>query len=229
MNVDHLDADQQPRTMSQQVLFIVLGLGLGAVYAALSMGIVITYQGTGVINFAAAAMATVPLYIYSDLRQGLLTLPLPWVPSIDVGPTCRRGCAWSSPSWRRRRSVRWSQVLVSRPLRKAPVLAKVVAAVGIMLTLQAGVAMKYGTTARPLEPILPTGTVEVAGAAAAHRSALADRPSPSPSASPSAVWFRRSRTGLAIQAAVGERAGGVVRPALADTARAWSHGCCPPC
>ena len=58
--------------MSQYILFFVLGLSVGAVYAALAMGIVVTYQGTGVINFAAAAMATVPLYVYSDLKQGQL-------------------------------------------------------------------------------------------------------------------------------------------------------------
>ena len=49
--------------MSQNFLIIILGLSLGCVYAALSMGIVVTYQGTGVINFAAAAIATVPLSI----------------------------------------------------------------------------------------------------------------------------------------------------------------------
>src|SRR5262249_34235912 len=74
------------RTMSHYLLFCVLGLSVGAVYAALSLGIVVTYQGTGVINFAAAAMATIPLYVYDDLRHGQLTLPLPWVPSIDWGP-----------------------------------------------------------------------------------------------------------------------------------------------
>ena len=71
--------------MSQNFLIVVLGLSLGCVYAALSMGIVVTYQGTGVINFAAAAMATVPLYVFSDLQAGKLTLPLPWIPSARIG------------------------------------------------------------------------------------------------------------------------------------------------
>ena len=72
--------------MSQYILFFFLGLSLGAVYAALTMGIVVTYQGTGVINFAAAAMATIPLYVFSFLEEGELRLPVPWLPSIDVGP-----------------------------------------------------------------------------------------------------------------------------------------------
>jgi ABC-type branched-subunit amino acid transport system ATPase component/branched-subunit amino acid ABC-type transport system permease component len=185
--------------MSQNFLIVVLGLSLGSVYAALTMGIVVTYQGTGVINFAAAAMATVPLYVLSDLEKGLLTLPLPWVPSIDVG---------SPPTWL---AVILAlvvaallgaliQVAISRPLRQAPVLAKVIAAVGIMLTLQAGIAMKYGTTSRPMRQILPKGRYEVFGTNLPKDrvwliiitlilgSALA-------------LWFRFARTGLSIQAA----------------------------
>ena len=76
--------------MSQYLLFFVLGLSVGAVYAALALGIVVTYQGTGVINFAAAAMATVPLFVYDDLKHGKLTLPLPWVPSFEWG---------TAPTW----------------------------------------------------------------------------------------------------------------------------------
>ena len=134
--------------VSQYILFFVLGLSVGAVYAALAMGIVVTYQGTGVINFAAAAMATVPLYVYSDLKQGQLHLPIPWLPAFDITPP---------PTWV---SIVIAlvvaavlgaivQLVVSRPLRTAPVLAKVVAAVGIMLTLQAALSLKYGTDARP--------------------------------------------------------------------------------
>jgi ABC-type branched-subunit amino acid transport system ATPase component/branched-subunit amino acid ABC-type transport system permease component len=185
--------------MSQQLLFIVLGLGLGAVYAALSLGIVVTYQGTGVINFAAAAMATVPLYVYSDLRQGVFTLPLPWFPTFDIPEL---------PTWLcivlglivAAILGALVQVLVSRPLRHAPVLAKVVAAVGVMLTLQAGVALKYGTEARPLEPILPTGNVEVFGAPLPKDRLLLIAITIVVGAA-LAVWFRRSLTGLAIQAA----------------------------
>ena len=55
------------------------------------MGIVLTYQGTGVINFAAAAMATVPLYVFSDLEAGQLTLPIPWLPSRLEGFAARDG------------------------------------------------------------------------------------------------------------------------------------------
>jgi len=185
--------------MSQYLLFLILGLSVGAVYAALTMGIVVVYQGTGVINFAAAAMTTVSLYVFSDLQAGKFTLPVPWVPSWDVGPP---------PTWV---SVVVAllvaaalgaliQVAVSRPLRNAPVLAKVVGAVGIMLTLQAGMGLKYGTEPRSRKTLLPTGTVRFGGA-----NIAVDRlwfvGIVVVLGAVLATWMRRSRTGLGIQAA----------------------------
>ncbi|MDQ1425386.1 MAG: hypothetical protein QOD72_2884, partial [Acidimicrobiaceae bacterium] len=195
--------------MSQYILFFVLGVSVGAIYASLAMGIVLTYQGTGVINFAAAAMATVPLYVFSDLEAGKLTLPLPWLPSYDM----------NVPTWVEiviallvaAALGAFVQIAVSRPLRTAPVLAKVIAAVGIMLTLQAALALKYGTEGRPRTAMLPTGIVKIGGAnvevdrlwfiavVIVLGGALA-------------AWFRWSRTGLAIQAAAeNERAASFAR------------------
>ena len=184
--------------MSQYLLFVVLGLSVGAIYAGLTASIVLTYQGTGVINFAAGAMATVALYVFDDLERGRLTLPLPWVPSIDV-------------SWPRWVAMAVAlavaaalgavvDVAVSRPLRTAPVLAKVIGAIGLTVTVSAGVAAKYGTELRLREPVLATGTVTVAGfpvpvdrlwligVVVVLTAVLA-------------IWFSRSRTGVAVQAA----------------------------
>ena len=208
---DRSSANQaRAATVSQYILFFVLGVSTGAVYAALTMGIVVTYQGTGVINFAAAAIATVPLYVYSDLRAGKVTLPIPWLPSFSVHPPPTWVAVFIALCVAALLGV-LVEVFVSRPLRTAPVLAKVVAAVGVMLTLQASVALKYGTKPRPLATLLPTGTVRFSGAKvpidrlwllgliAVLGVVLA-------------LWFRQSRTGLAIQAAAeNERAAAFAR------------------
>src|SRR5262249_35832160 len=153
---------------------------------------VLTYQGSGVINFAAAAMATLPLYVYSDLQRGQLTLPLPWVPSIDM----------SLPAWA---SVLIALVVaaglgalvdvaVSRPLRNAPVLAKVIAAVGLMVTMSSAVGLKYGSDLRLPKTVLPSGTVHIAGfPAPVDRIWLTAAVLVLGSAL--AIWFARSRTG----------------------------------
>ncbi len=196
--------------MSQYVLFLILGLSVGAVYAALALGIVVTYQGTGVINFAAAAMATVPLYVYDDLKRGMLTLPLPWLPSFEWG---------TAPTWLAivvslavaAALAAFVHVAISRPLRNAPALAKVVAAVGVMLTLQAAAGLKYGTEGRARQVILPTGTWRLAGInIAVDRLWLLGIVVLLGGAM--AIWFRRSRTGLSIQAAAeNERAASFAR------------------
>ncbi|GEL21766.1 ABC transporter [Pseudonocardia sulfidoxydans NBRC 16205] len=185
--------------MTPYLLFLFLGLSLGAVYASIALSITLTYQGSGVINFAAGAMATVPLYVFDDLRNGVFSLPLPGVPSVEVG---------EQPVWL---AVLLGivvaavlgllvELLISRPLRRAPVLAKVVAAVGVMLTIQAAVALKFGSDARSMTAVLPTGSVSVGGIQVptdrlwfAGIVILAG--------AGLAIWLRRSRVGLAVQAA----------------------------
>ncbi|MDH6522839.1 ABC-type branched-subunit amino acid transport system ATPase component/branched-subunit amino acid ABC-type transport system permease component [Streptomyces sp. SAI-135] len=196
--------------MSEILLFLVLGLGVGAVYAALTLGVVLTYQGTGMINFAAAAMAAVPMYVYEELQQGRLTLPVPWLPSFDVGDT---------PTWLAVAIAvavagllgALTELAVSRPLRKAPPLAKVVAAVGILLTLQAVVGLKYGTVPLLRSVTLPQGAVEMAGVNVAKDRLWLVGIAVALSVG-LALWFRKSRMGLAIQAsAENERAAGFAR------------------
>ena len=185
--------------MTPYLLFLFLGLSLGAVYASLALSITLTYQGSGVINFAAGAMATVPLYVFDDLRNGVFSLPIPGVPSVEVG---------EQPVWL---AILLGilvaailgfliEVLISRPLRRAPVLAKVVAAVGVMLTIQAAVALKFGSDPRSMTPVLPTGAVSVGGITVpTDRLWFAGLVIIAGAAL--AIWFRRSRVGLAVQAA----------------------------
>ena len=59
-----------------QVQYLLLGLGSGAVIAALALGVVLTYRASGVVNFAHAALGTYLAYTYIALRQrGELLIP----------------------------------------------------------------------------------------------------------------------------------------------------------
>src|SRR5690606_17987768 len=51
--------------------------------------------------------------------------------------------------------------LVYRPLRHAPPLAKTVASVGVIIVLQATIALRFGSDARPAKPILPSNTIRL--------------------------------------------------------------------
>ena len=69
--------------MTDHLLFLIVGLGAGAAYAALAMALVTTYRGTGVINIAQGAMAMWAAFVYDELRrQGDLVLP---VGRLDLG------------------------------------------------------------------------------------------------------------------------------------------------
>ena len=61
--------------MDQYVLFALLGLTSGALYAALGLGLVVTYRGVGAINFAAGAMGMWSAYVYSELETNGDTAP----------------------------------------------------------------------------------------------------------------------------------------------------------
>ena len=88
--------------MTTWLLYALIGTGTGAVYAAIAMGVIITYRGSGVVNFAQGAMATFPALVFLELReQGDLVLPWVGIPSrINLGDsvaTCRRS-SWRSAS-----------------------------------------------------------------------------------------------------------------------------------
>jgi branched-subunit amino acid ABC-type transport system permease component len=52
------------------------------VYAALGLGIIVTYKATGVINFAVGALGAWSAYVYTELRSsGDLVLPVVFIPA----------------------------------------------------------------------------------------------------------------------------------------------------
>src|ERR1700734_2495849 len=66
--------------------FLFLGLGNGAVFAALAMALVVTYRSSGVLNFATGAQSLYAAYTYTLLRQGQLLQPIPGLSAtISVG------------------------------------------------------------------------------------------------------------------------------------------------
>ena len=149
--------------MTQVLLFALIGLGTGAVYAALGVGVVVGFRGTGIINFAAGALAVWSAYVFDELQKtGDLIFPMVVLPhSIHLA---------DKPSFVLSLSVALlSSVVLSlavhflvfRPLRNAPVLARVVSSVGILLVVQSLVLMHFGSDPRAMKPILPNETITI--------------------------------------------------------------------
>jgi len=73
--------------MSSYVLFLALGLGSGAVYGILALGLVLKHRAAGVVDFGHGAVAMYIAYVFLALRaDGVLQLPWIVLPhEIDLG------------------------------------------------------------------------------------------------------------------------------------------------
>lgn len=151
--------------LGELILFAIIGLGAGVAYAGLGLGLVATYRGTGVVNFAHAAIAMWGAYVYVGLRTtGTLHLPVVGMPdTIDFGaPTGAPAAVLAGVASSSILGL-LSYVLVFRPLRKAPQLACVVASVGILTVLQSVVVIHFGSEQQVVTPFLSPGSISVAG------------------------------------------------------------------
>jgi ABC-type branched-subunit amino acid transport system ATPase component/branched-subunit amino acid ABC-type transport system permease component len=188
--------------MSTYVVFALIGLGAGAVYAGLAQGLVVTYKGTGIINFAQGAFAMWGAYVYSELRaSGNLVFPTVVRPDrFHVGNNVPDPIAVALAVASAALLGLLVHFLVFRPLRRAPALAKIVASVGVLLTLQAIATIEFGSPERIVPSFLPSNVVTISGLAVpVNRFFLAGIAIAT--ATLLWAWFRFTRIGLATRAA----------------------------
>jgi branched-chain amino acid transport system permease protein len=153
--------------MSQFLLFVLLGLGLGSLIAGLGLGIVLSYRGAGVINLAVGGIAMLGAYVFYDLHVNgqLLLLPIPFAPArVHLGQpwttvpalvVALGVCALTGALF---------DVLVLRRLRGQSPLAKLLASLGLLVTLQAIAVIRYGTSGQAAPNVLsenPSDSVHV--------------------------------------------------------------------
>ncbi|HEX3834576.1 MAG TPA: branched-chain amino acid ABC transporter permease/ATP-binding protein [Solirubrobacteraceae bacterium] len=138
--------------MKQIVLFILLGLGPGALIAGIALGVVLSYRGAGVINLATGAIAMVSGYAFWALRTDQLGVQM------STGPALLVGLAFVAAVGVAVELIAW------RPLRTASPLAKLVSSLGVLLIAQAAVVLAFGTTPQNEPGVLPQTPVSLLGA-----------------------------------------------------------------
>ena len=122
--------------MSTYLLFFLLGLGGGSVYAILGLGLVLKYRSAGVVDFAQGAVAMYGAYVFIGLRTSGV-LELPWI----IIPHQITLSSHGLPAvWALLITLAYGAVLgivlyqlVYRPLLRAAPLTKVCASVGVIL------------------------------------------------------------------------------------------------
>jgi branched-subunit amino acid ABC-type transport system permease component len=210
--------------VSVYLLFVLLGLGAGAAYAILGLGLVLKYRGTGVVDFSQGAVAMFGAYVFLDLRsRGVLQLP--WIVLPHEIPLSATGLATPVAA---AAGLVYSGLLglvlyalVFRPIQAASALTKVSASVGVMLTLQAIAVLNFGTQGRSTPPILPSGALQLAGLRVPldrlYFTAIVIV-----LATGLAVLFRNTRFGLATRAAAENETGAALIGISARRIAAWN-------
>jgi branched-chain amino acid transport system permease protein len=134
------------------LLFAILGLGEGALIAALAMSVVVFYRGSGTVNLSMGAIAMVASYLYYSVDSGSFGFHPPWWLAFIIvlifigilGTIIELGLFW--------------------PLRGSSALAKLAASLGLLLLAQAVIAIVYGNNSLSPTSVLPGNVFHLFGA-----------------------------------------------------------------
>jgi ABC-type branched-subunit amino acid transport system ATPase component/branched-subunit amino acid ABC-type transport system permease component len=136
--------------MDEVIRFALLGLGVGSLYAFASQGLIVIYRGTGVLNFSLGATAIAGVFLQYELQyeQGL-----PFLVSAAFG-VALSALLGALTHW-----------VIMRPLqrKRASTLVQVLATLGVLITVQAGVVIRWGSNPRQVDSWLPTDRVTLWG------------------------------------------------------------------
>jgi ABC-type branched-subunit amino acid transport system ATPase component/ABC-type branched-subunit amino acid transport system permease subunit len=151
--------------VDQYLLFALLGMGAGAVFAGLGMGLVTVHKGSGVVNFAQASLGLWGAFVVDELHKtGDLVLPVLGVPGrVHLGTSIPLAAAVVAGVLSSAVLGALVHLLVFRPLRRSPVLAKIMASIGVLTVFQSLLSRRFGVEARVVEPILPDSSLKLAG------------------------------------------------------------------
>jgi ABC-type branched-subunit amino acid transport system permease subunit len=161
--------------MTDYLFFLLLGSGAGAIIAALGLGLLITYQGSGVVNFALGAMATWSAYVYAELRNGVYTFPIPGLPDRYHFAGGDVGTFWALVlSLATAVGIGLiTYLLVFRPLFRAPALAQVVASIGLVIVFTALIERRFSdNSGLRVDAILPREPLEITSGLTVPRDGL---------------------------------------------------------
>ena len=154
--------------MSGWLLYAILGTGSGALYAAVALSMVLTYRGSGVVNFAQVAMVTYPAFEYVSLRErGELVLPfIPWRQPIKIADSMSFWPAFLIALVMAALLGYIIELLVFRSLRDVDQVTKVIAAIGVSTAIRGLITVQFATGrgiagSNRVKKILPDNTVRI--------------------------------------------------------------------
>ncbi|MEZ5169224.1 MAG: ATP-binding cassette domain-containing protein [Acidimicrobiia bacterium] len=142
--------------MNEFLRFAILGLGSGAVYGLAALGIVLTYRGSGIVNFAQGAVGMVCAFVFYNARDSGTSTLVAWSEALLLGAAIGA----------------LTHILVMRPLRRAPVLSRLIATLGLFTVLLGFGQSRWGDTPRIVTKLLPVDGVTLWGDVSIGRDRL---------------------------------------------------------
>jgi sulfate-transporting ATPase len=122
------------------IRFALLGLGLGSLYSLASQGLMVIYRGSGVLNFAHGAIGMVGAYVEWEVKtQYNQSVVVAWIAGLLT-------CAIIGAL---------VHLLIMRRLRRASPLARIVATLGVLIVVEAGAVLRYGSKITFVKSELP--------------------------------------------------------------------------
>jgi ABC-type branched-subunit amino acid transport system ATPase component/ABC-type branched-subunit amino acid transport system permease subunit len=208
--------------VTQHLVFLLLGVSSGAVFAALALGLVVTYRSSGVINFATGSIALLTAYTYGYLRQGKLLSLVPGTDkTYDLGITFGLWPALALSLLMAGLLGLLLHLVVFRPLRDAPPVARAVASLGVSVIITSGITARLGTTGVAVEAIYPTGAWTAFGVRISSDRVYFALTILATAIVLSAL-YRYTRFGLATRAAAESEKGAYVSGISPDRIAAWN-------
>lgn len=167
--------------------FILQGLGSGAAYALMGVGIVLVYKGSGVLSFAQGEMGAFGIFVAWSLHEKGLPVAVSALIGVAVagliGAVVERAAI--------------------RPLEGRPPLAGTVVTLGIALGLTYTEGTVWGLNIKSFPSSVGNATFSVGGAVLSANNLVALALAAATAAA-AYVFFTRTRFGLAVTAATAD-------------------------
>lgn len=130
--------------MHNAIQLVIAGLGNGAATVLLAVGLVAVYRGSGVLNFAHGAIASMSAFLYLYVSVHLhwdkyVSAILGVLVAVAIGVLF--------------------QFIVMRKLNRAPALARVVATLGLLVALLSAIPLLFSDATYPTVPLFSSQTL----------------------------------------------------------------------
>jgi ABC-type branched-subunit amino acid transport system ATPase component/branched-subunit amino acid ABC-type transport system permease component len=168
------------------ISILIAGVVTGSVYGLIAVGLVLTYNTSGIFNFAYGALGTVAVYIFYVVSQDW-HLPVGLALFLaTIGIAVLLGVVLEK---------------LAGKLSAATLAAQIAATVGLLLVVEAAAELIFGVNTVPFPSFLPQGGISVAGTDISYTDIITLGLSVAATIGLN-VFLRRSRLGTSMRAVV---------------------------